>query len=71
VQLNEIEMIANDRYARKESAMTPKKPNRQHSNQSPDRHRDRRDDLDKELSPDIDFPEVAPGSGQTPVGGQR
>jgi hypothetical protein len=45
--------------------------NRQHSKQSPARDRDRREDLDKELSPDIDFPEVAPGSGQKPVGGQR
>ena len=39
-----------------------------HSNQSPDRDRDRRDERDKDLSPDIDFPTSGGGSGQVPVG---
>jgi hypothetical protein len=54
---------------RKESAMMHENQNRQDNNQSPDRDRDQRDYLDKELSPDIDFPEPVSGSGQTPLGG--
>jgi hypothetical protein len=49
--------------------MMQENQNRPDSNQSADRDRDRHDERDKELSPDIDFPEPVSGSGQTPIGG--